>query len=150
MSTSVHIIRIPSDLKGRLDPNHYQCIKGTEHENILCAALVAMGNVGISLTATNFLHIYIWFVQTLYAGIEVDLRLHPRLKDSRLLEAARGMKEQEDSTLLSRETILKIADFISGGDWGFREALSAEIGVWEAKLLLSQFSPAAVELQAVG
>jgi hypothetical protein len=124
-----------------MDCNKYHCIEGNKEEDVICALFVVVGAVGIPLDADNFLKIYIWLIQTLYAGINVDIKLHPQLDGSQLLMDAKEMKGRKGSLTLERETILKIANFISGNDKEFEKTLDIAISVWESNLLVHQFFP---------
>jgi hypothetical protein len=134
-------IRITPEVKARVDRDTYHCIDGGDEENILCALLVFLGTENVWMTAKQFLDVYIEFAQILHDGICIDFGVHPQLAGTKLFVDARGMAQRKVPNLLERKTILTVARFISGNDAMFEKSLSSEITLWEARLLVSQFSP---------
>lgn len=137
-------IRITSETKDRIRLDNYTSLTSNPKENVLCGIMVATCSSTEPLSAKNFLLVYNWFVTTLYKGINVNLDIHPSLKDSELYQEARFLKGDDLLGLSNRESCLRVADLISNGNKEFGQELDAEYSKYEAVLLLSSFFPGSV------
>ena len=135
-----HLCMTP-EVQGRVDCNNYHCIEGNKEENIFAAIIIVLMVTGEHITPKQFLTVCVEVAKVLYAGIQIDLDRHPRMRDSRLLADARAMKGFNGTSHLSEGALVNIANRITGNDRGFEEALKSEISLWEARLLFSQFFP---------
>ncbi len=142
MATTPPYLKISPELKKSIDCNNYYCLdKANQEENILCAVFILFGTVDIQLEPEQFLKIYVAMVQTLYIGMNISPELHPTAQDSKLANDIRNLKGAVSNNLLKRESIKKIANFITDGSISFESALDNVITEWEQKLLLSAFFP---------
>jgi hypothetical protein len=140
-TTEVPHTAITRELQESINLDAYHCIDGSDEGNILTALFVALGTPGFAITAKQFLAVYIWLVQTLYAGIRVDFGRYPKLAGTRLWTDAYNMQHHATPNLLEPDSILRTARFVSVNDPTFMEALDTEITMWEATMLVSQFFP---------
>ena len=121
----------------QVDPRNYNnLIEGTPEENIFCAFLGLTISPCFSVSAEQFLMVYIEMAKTVYAGAYIGTQ--PNLKDSRILVDIRILKGVEQN-LLERSLFLKIVRFLSGENEKFCLEAAEQFTVFEAKLLVSHF-----------
>lgn len=135
----VPCISFSPEFKASINCDSYHCIDAGQDENVLAALLVALGTPNITMTATQFLEGYLWFVETLFRGIQVDFGVHPRVAGTRLFIDARAMEGRRVPELLRMKAIVRIGDFISRGNGAFLAALRAEIKRQEMRIAAQQF-----------
>jgi len=128
----------------KVDPNKYQTqrfIKGSAEEKTFCAFLCFTASRTISLNPKQFLMVYIEMLKTVYAGLQIDFKLQPILKNTQLAKDIHQLKGGELKSLLEQSVFEKIVFFLFGGDKKFCAEAKIEFTIFEAKLLLSDFFP---------
>jgi hypothetical protein len=125
-----------------INPNddNPKLIPGTKEENVVCAFMSLSLNTKQTVTAQQFLTVFIELMKTIYAGVKVNFNLQPQLKNSNILKAVTALKGQQHK-FLEKDFFLEIVKFLCQGNELFLTEAKNAYSEFEGTLLLSAFFP---------
>jgi hypothetical protein len=118
-------IAISAEIKRRVLKDYPVYIEGTIEENIICALIALSMKPTNRFNAAGFFNRYKTFCDIADQGARVDFSVSSDLKGQPVSKDIKSLKGKRP-LIFSRETIRKIAYFISGGNQDFCAALDEE------------------------